>query len=68
MYQSVSSFNGKKMSPCGKTRIGNDIHFHLEGHIVVQTEVLQPTTGIKSVLMADMVVLKYSRSPPFFFF
>lgn len=38
----------KKMSPCGKTQIGNDIHFHLEGHIVVQTEVLQSyATGIK---------------------
>lgn len=36
------------MSPCGKTQIGNDIHFHLEGHIVVQTEVLQSyATGIK---------------------
>lgn len=42
----------KQMSPCGNTQIGNDIHFHLEGHIV-QTEVLHSlTTGIKSVLMA----------------
>ena len=31
----------RQMSPCGKTRIGNDIHFHLEGHIVIQTDVSQ---------------------------
>ena len=31
--------------------IGNDIHFHLERHIVAQTEVSQSqTTGIKSIL------------------
>lgn len=31
----------RQMSPCGKTRIGNDIHFHSEGHIVIQTDVSQ---------------------------
>lgn len=38
------------MSHWGKKMIGNDIHFHLERHIVVQTEVLQSqTTGIKTM-------------------
>lgn len=42
------------MNPCGNMLIGNYIHFPLEDHIVLQTEVLQSqTTGIKSVLMVD---------------
>lgn len=31
----------EKVSPCEMMQIGNDIHFDLECHIVVQTEVLQ---------------------------
>lgn len=40
MYHQCLVLTERQMSPCGKTQIGNDIHFHLEGHIVVQIEVL----------------------------
>lgn len=49
------------MSPCEKMQIGNDIHFDLEGHIVVKLRFCDLRLCLKVILM---VIYKYSRSPP----